>query len=126
MRIAVTSQNFRTITGHAGKSRRFLVFEAAAGAAPREVERLDLPKEMSFHAFHGEGTHPVDGVDAVITGSCGAGFARRLLGRGIRVAVTEMQDPLAAVRAYAEGRLAAVDPEQMAGHHDNHHHHSHG
>jgi len=28
MRIGVTSQNFRTITGHAGKTRRFLVFES--------------------------------------------------------------------------------------------------
>ena len=27
MRIAVTSQNFRTVTGHAGKARRFLVFD---------------------------------------------------------------------------------------------------
>jgi hypothetical protein len=26
MRIAVISQNFKTITGHAGKSRRFLIF----------------------------------------------------------------------------------------------------
>jgi len=122
MRIAVTSQNFRTVTGHAGKSRRFLVFEIERGAAAQEVARLDLPKELAFHEFHGDGAHPVDGVDAVITGSCGAGFARRLLGRGIRVAVTEMEDPLAAVQAYAEGRLAAVDPERMTGHHDHHHH----
>lgn len=123
MRIAVTSQNFRTITGHAGKSRRFLIFEAMAGATPREVERLDLPKEMSFHEFHGDGAHPVDGVDAVITGSCGAGFARRLAGRGIRVAVTTAEDPLVAVAAFAEGKLATVDPERMAGHH--HHDHQH-
>lgn len=126
MRIAVTSQNFRTITGHAGKSRRFLIFEAMAGATPREVERLDLPKEMSFHEFHGDGAHPVDGVDAVITGSCGAGFARRLAGRGIRVAVTEVEDPLAAVQAYAEGRLVPVDPARMTcEHHDHGHHHHH-
>ncbi|PKM42938.1 MAG: nitrogen fixation protein [Gammaproteobacteria bacterium HGW-Gammaproteobacteria-1] len=122
MRIAVTSQNFRTVTGHAGKSRRFLVFEAAAGAAPAEVERIDLPKEMSFHEFHGDGAHPVDGVDAIITGSCGAGFARRLAGRGIRVAVTQVEDPLAAVQAYAEGHLPPVDPERMAGHQHDHHH----
>lgn len=122
MRIAVTSQNFRTVTGHAGKSRRFLIFEAMAGATPREVERLDLPKEMSFHEFHGDGAHPVDGVDAVITGSCGAGFARRLAGRGIRVAVTTAEDPLVAVAAFAEGRLAPVDPEHISGHHHDHDH----
>ncbi|MEW6646485.1 MAG: NifB/NifX family molybdenum-iron cluster-binding protein [Pseudomonadota bacterium] len=122
MRIAVTSQNFRTITGHAGKTRRFLVFEAEAGSLPHEVERLDLPKEMSFHEFHGEGAHPVDGVDAVITSSCGAGFARRLARRGIRVAVTTLEDPLAAVQAYVEGSLLPVDPEQMVGHDHQHAH----
>ncbi len=127
MKIAVTSQNFRTVTGHGGKSRRFLVFEVDAGAMPREVARLDLPKELSFHEFHGDGAHPVDGVDAVITGSCGAGFARRLAGRGIRVAVTQLEDPMDAVRAYADGELVPVDPDAMAGHHHDHddgeHHH---
>jgi len=122
MKIAVTSQNFRSITGHAGKSRRFLVFEADGAAQAHEVARIDLPKEMSFHEFHGAGPHPIDGVDAVITASCGAGFARRLAGRGIRVAVTPEQDPLCAVQAFAEGRLPPVDPRSMAAH-DHHHHH---
>jgi hypothetical protein len=44
MRIAVSSQNFRTITGHAGKSRRFIVYHAKPGETPQELERLDLPK----------------------------------------------------------------------------------
>lgn len=117
MKIAVTSQNFRTVTGHGGKSRRFLIFDATRGSTPSEVARLDLPKELSFHEFHGDGPHPVDGVDAIITGSCGSGFARRLAGRGIRVAITEMEDPLAAARAYVDGELPPVDPETMAEHH---------
>ncbi len=37
MKIGVTSQNFRTITGHAGKTRRFLVYEPFQGKI-REVE----------------------------------------------------------------------------------------
>ncbi|HKJ77206.1 MAG TPA: nitrogen fixation protein, partial [Gammaproteobacteria bacterium] len=43
MEIAITSQNFRTVTGHAGKTRRFLVYEAGPGQEPVEVDRLDLP-----------------------------------------------------------------------------------
>ena len=35
MRIAVTSQNFKTITGHAGKSRRFLIYDLEPGSAPQ-------------------------------------------------------------------------------------------
>jgi hypothetical protein len=34
MRIGVTSQNFRTITGHAGKTRRFLVYQATGCRPP--------------------------------------------------------------------------------------------
>ncbi|HAF55643.1 MAG TPA: nitrogen fixation protein, partial [Thauera sp.] len=44
MRIAITSQNFRTVTAHAGKARRFLVFDLSCPCLPREIERLDLPK----------------------------------------------------------------------------------
>ena len=62
MKIAVTSQNFRTITPHAGKTLRFLVYEATEGGEPVEVDRLDLPKELSMHEFHADGPHPLDAI----------------------------------------------------------------
>ena len=101
MKIAVTSQNFRTVTGHAGKTRRFLIYEAAPGKEPVEADRLDLPKEMAFHEFRGEGPHPVDGVDVIVTAGCGAGFPGRMAARGIRVRVTGETDPIDAARAVA-------------------------
>ena len=67
MKVAVTSQNFRSVTAHAGKTRRFLIFDLRCACSPRESERLDLPKEMSFHEFRGD-RHPLDGVSALITG----------------------------------------------------------
>lgn len=103
MKIAVTSQNFRTVTGHAGKSRRFLVFESDAAGEPREVDRIDLPMGMAFHDFHGDGPHPVDVADAIVTGGCGAGFSNRMGARGIRVFVTGETDPVKAARAVARG-----------------------
>jgi hypothetical protein len=103
MRIGVTSQNFRTITGHAGKTRRFLVFEASAGTEPREVERLDLPMEMSLHEYHGD-DHPLFGLDALITQGHGQGFAQRLTRHGVRVIATSASDPLAAATAVAAGQ----------------------
>lgn len=106
MKLAVTSQNFRTVTPHAGRTRRFLVYEAQPGQEPREVDRLDLPKELSFHEFHEPGPHPLDGVDIVIAGSFGEGFAARTAARGIVAVKTDETDPLAAVKAYlaATGR----------------------
>ena len=103
MKIAVTSQNFRTVTGHAGKTRRFLVLEADRGEV-REVERLDLPKEMSFHELHGDAPHPIDGVEVLVTGSCGEGLVRRMAQRGIRVVATSETDPVAAARLVSTGQ----------------------
>lgn len=74
MKFAVASQNFRTITPHAGKTRCFLLFEAEPGMAPTETGRLDLPKDMAFHNFAG-GPHPLDVVDTVIAGSAAPGLA---------------------------------------------------
>ena len=100
MKIAVTSQNFRTITPHAGRTRRFLVYEAAEGVEPVEVDRLDLPKELSMHEFHTHSPHPLDAVDVVIAGSFGEGFAARMAERGIVAVATNLTDPVEAVKEY--------------------------
>ena len=102
MNIAVTSQNFRTLTGHAGKTRRFLVYTSPAENEWLETDRLDLPKEMSMHEFKSS-SHPVDAFDVLITESCGDGFIRKMASRGIIVLITSETDPLTAVIACASG-----------------------
>ncbi len=98
MKIAVTSQNYRTVTGHAGKTRKFLVYEVGEDGAFREVQRLALPKEMSIHAHPVYETHPLDDVDVIITSGCGQGFINKMAARGVRVFLTGQEDPDAAVR----------------------------
>ena len=120
MRVAVTSQNFRTVTAHAGKARRFLIYDISTPCSPREVDRLDLPKEMSFHEFHGE-QHPIDGVEAVVTGGAGQGFVARLAQRGIEVVICGETDPLQAVKDYIQGVVKPAVEDA-----DHHHHHEHG
>ncbi|MEN8214150.1 MAG: NifB/NifX family molybdenum-iron cluster-binding protein [Pseudomonadota bacterium] len=110
MKIGVTSQNFRTITGHAGKTRRFLVFSENPDGQWEETGRLDLPKEMSMHEFRGD-VHPVDELDVLITASCGAGFKRKLAARGIDVITTSESDPVDAVNRFSRGiKLAPAEP----------------
>lgn len=101
MKIAVTSQNLRTITGHAGKGRRFLIYEAKGERFVRTGE-LDLPKEMAMHGYPAGEPHPLDEMDALVTASCGGGFVSRMSDRDVQVFVTEEKDPSVAV-----GRLAA-------------------
>lgn len=127
MKVAVTSQNFRTVTGHAGKTRRFLVYDISSPCSPCEIDRIDLPKEMAFHEFRGD-AHPIDGVDALITASAGPGFVARLAQRGIEVVVCGEADPLIAVRDYLAGTVKPPLPHDHDHDHDHDHgeHHCHG
>jgi len=132
MKIAVTSQNFRTVTPHAGRTRRFLVYEAAEGCEPVEVDRLDLPKELSVHEFHADGPHPLDAVDVIIAGSFGEGFATRMARRGVVAVATDVTDPIEAVKEYlARLQSGGELPARTAcdGHRHGHRHqhaHAHG
>lgn len=105
MRVAVTSQNFRTITGHAGKCRRFLVYDLQPGKDPIEIERLDLPKELSAHEYHGP-DHPVyqRGLDVLLTGGAGRPFVERMARQGINVITTSETDIATALSALSAGR----------------------
>ena len=123
MRVAVTSQNFRTITGHAGKTRRFLLYEVTPDGAVNEAGRLDLPKAMSLHEQPAGAPHPLDTSDVLITGGCGNGLVQRLAAWGIRVVVTGETDPATAVTKLAQGEpLAPPAPAE----HDHQHHHALG
>jgi hypothetical protein len=117
MKIGVTSQNFRTITGHAGKSRRFLIFGQDEAGKPVVLERLDLPKEMSLHEYHGE-DHPIFRVDFLITGGSGSGFIQRLAARDVQVIATSETDPYRAAAGVFSGETLppAAPHEHQHGH----------
>lgn len=100
MKIGVTSQNFKTITGHAGKTSDF-VFSGTQREAVA-IDRLDLPKALSMHEFRGT-EHPLDACDVLITAGCGDGFIQRMARRGIRVVTTSETDPATAVTAVLAG-----------------------
>lgn len=104
MRIGITSQNFRTITGHAGKTRRFLVYlgDPETGSL-REAERIALPKEQSLHEYKGDEPHPIQSFDVLITAGCGQGFIRRMAAWGVQLHVTAETDPLTAAQAVLRG-----------------------
>lgn len=109
MKVAVTSQNFKRITGHAGKSRRFMIFDVTVPCDPEEVGRLDLPMGMSFHEF-ADGPHPLDDVDVILTASAGQGFIDRLAQRGVKVIICGETNPRTAVRDLFMGLVKPAAP----------------
>jgi len=125
MRIAVASQNRKTVTGHAGKCRKFWIYDTD-GAEVLGKTLLELPMEQSFHESHGAESHPLDNVNVLISGGMGAGLQHRLRQRGIDALVTSETDPDHAVAAYLTGTLPLGEPEAHDGHdhHHGHHHHA--
>jgi len=109
MKIAVTSQNRRDVTAHAGRCRKFWVFQVDEGRVAGK-ELLKLPKEQSFHESSPHQRHPLDDVAVLITAGMGEGMSRRLARMGITGIVTDEQSPEKAVEAYLSGELHTPRP----------------
>ncbi|MGA7180614.1 MAG: NifB/NifX family molybdenum-iron cluster-binding protein [Thiobacillaceae bacterium] len=119
MKVAVTSQNRKTITGHAGKCRKFWIYEIEDRTI-KGKSLLELPKEQSFYESHGA-PHPLDEINVLIWGGMGSGLTQRLLQKGIEGWVTSETDPDQAITAYLEGRLETLPPEEHHDHSDHQH-----
>ena len=113
MRIAVATPDYRTVGGHAGQARRWLVFEAAPGKAPALAGHVELTKEQVFHHWRDEGPHPLDGVAAVIAASAGDGFIRRMEKRGVAAVMTGEADPGKAVAAWCADAVTPPKPRPI-------------
>lgn len=92
MKIAVTSQNGKSVTAHAGLCRKFRMFEIEGGCVIND-DLLELPKEQSFRESSVGEPHPLDDIDVFITGGLGEGLKLRLERNGTRWVVTEEADP---------------------------------
>jgi predicted Fe-Mo cluster-binding NifX family protein len=103
MEIAVTSQNRKTVTKHAGRCRKFRIFAVEDGQITSE-RWLELLKEQAFHGYPADQPHPLDGINVLIAASMGQGLIRKLTGKDIEPVVTELEDPLEAVQVYLLNR----------------------
>ncbi len=117
MKIAVTSQNRKSITEHAGRCRKFQLFEIEEGRIISK-KLVELSKKQSFHESSPHEAHPLDVVDVLISGGMGNGMIRRLGNKGITGIITSQSDPETAVKLYLEGKLQSEEP-----HEHNHHDH---
>lgn len=126
MQVAFTTQNRKTITGHAGLCRNFLVLNIKNGliSEPRLVE---VSKEQSFHELADDTQHPLDGVDLLLSGSMGLCLQQKLARRGLRALITSEIDPSLAIRELLNGTLLLQNAS--SGHPHDHEHadgqHSH-
>ena len=109
MKIAVTSQNRKNVTEHAGRCRKFWIFTIDDNTIV-DRQLLELPKEQSFHDSSPHKAHPLDDVDVLISGGMGQGLMNRLERKGIEGLITGESDPDVAVSRYLGGKLSSEPP----------------
>lgn len=123
MKIAVASQNRKTVTGHAGKCRKFWIHQVEGNQVVGKT-LLELPIEQSFHESAHDAPHPLDDVNVLICGGIGQGLQSRLKQKAIQAVATPETDIERAVAAWLAGELEELPPD--AGHgHDHGHEHGH-
>ncbi len=117
MKIAVTSQNRKVITDHAGRCRKFWLFEVEDKSII-DKKLLELPKEQSFHESSPHDHHPLDDTDVLIAGGVGKGLVRRLGKKGVQCVITSEDDPDTAVSLYLRGALESEEARAHSHGHD--------
>ncbi len=111
MKIAVTSQNRETVTGHAGHCNTFWVFDIDS-CEVKARQLIELPADQTLHA----GSHPsLANISVLITSSLGNHLRARLKDRGIVAVATEESDPDRAVRGWLNDTLRELPPGISAG-----------
>ena len=117
MKIAVTSQNRKNVTEHAGRCRKFWVFSVENNKIV-DKQLLEFPKEQAFHDSSPHAPHPLDHIDILIAGGMGQGLMTRLESRGIKCVVTKEENPETAVSLYLRGSLVSEKPRPHSHGHD--------
>lgn len=113
--IAVTSQNRRTVTGHAGRCRKFWLYPVENGVIG-ERRLIELSIDESFHATAGGVPRPLEGITTLISQEMGQGLVIRLQRFGIKAWITSESDPDAAVKAYLRGEPSGAAENHAHGH----------
>lgn len=112
VKIAVCSKDFIKVTGHAGQAKNWLLFEVTE-AGEWHVSEIMLSKAQTFHHFKGDGSHPLDGISALIAISAGQSFVNRMRKGGVDAVLTAETDPRKAVADYLAEQLSPPKPRPI-------------
>ena len=106
MKIAVTSENRQTVTNHAGRCRKFWVYETEyADVVGKHL--VELPGEQHFHdAFPSS----LRDINVLITGGLAGSLRYYLKQQGVQAVATQESDPDRAVTAWLNGTLDEMPP----------------
>ncbi|MDR1934488.1 MAG: hypothetical protein LBS49_02695 [Candidatus Accumulibacter sp.] len=101
LKIAVSSQNRKTVTEHAGRCRKFWVYQIRGNRIDDKTLRELTPEQTLHSSPLGDG-HPLDDVHVLISSGMSPFLYQRLQRGGIRPFVTDESDPDRAVQMLLE------------------------
>lgn len=88
MKIAIATDDFEQVAGHAGQAACWLLYDCYPGGEVDTAMRVLLSRAQVFHHWDDSGPHPLDGVEVMIARTAGDGFLRRMQKRGVDVLLT--------------------------------------
>lgn len=106
MKIAIATKDYLTVSGHAGQTRHWLLWDLSEHRSTQLLpapQRVELNREQVLHTFEDNGPHPLDGVDIMVAASAGDGFIRHMKKRGTEVLLTGEDDPTMAISRIMAG-----------------------
>ena len=108
MKIAVAArEDWSQVSGHAGQTRNWLLFDCQPGEALPAPQRIELSKAQLPHHFRDDGPHPLHWVEIVVAASAGDGYLRHMQKWGAQVLLTGETDPLVALQKILAGEALA-------------------
>ena len=108
MKIAIaTKADWTQVSGHAGQTTNWLVYDCQPGQPVSEPQRIVLTKAQLPHHFQDDGPHPLQGVDVVVAASAGDGYIRHMAKWGAQVLLTGETDPPTALTKILAGEALA-------------------
>jgi predicted Fe-Mo cluster-binding NifX family protein len=117
MKVAVTSKDGQSISGHAGHCKGFLVYEVEAGQVSGPT-RVELQAAETLHASEHRLPEALGAIKVLISGGMGNGLFTKLKEAGVEPIVTAEVDPKRALSALLAGTLSVLAPHT---HGDCHH-----
>ena len=112
MQIAVTSQNRKTITEHAGKCRKFWIYDVEKGVLTGK-RLVELSIDQSLHASAGQLAEPLAGTrGAESMGDAYFGFYLMAMGKGRPRTRTELEGMLKEAGVSQVSEIASPIPLQ--------------
>ena len=124
LKIAVTAQNRKTISSHAGACRNYFIYSINDDKTFTK-ELLELEKNQSLrYTFHDDKSenpqNKIFEVNILLTGGIGQGGVRKLADRGVTAFVIKETEPDVAIEKYLNKTLAFFEAEN---HHSKGEHH---